>query len=581
MPKSARCPTHLAARFAPEMRAWAENAMMTDTTGRLAQIVEVCPGLLIAAFVFDLLPGSHGAETAREIRASIQAGVRLGLILRRAGSRWRDACRDWTGDGGAAFRSILEVGPEIAEETMAKQRLLWRRASAGVLPADLFCPPPMEFMAEDLPTSPADGRRWFRIVKSDAAMLGAPIPGYESPRWISAFVSANAIALANAAPRTWRALIAWMLERAASQEWRPARRGSVRRLVAHYCRRPRKRRQLDVVFPTPPVGTWTVEGTTVRPLRTARELLAEGEALRHCVGSLAPRARAARAYFYSASIDGHRLTIEIRDFRPGLRLGMVRGFANREPTVEEIRRLQPWLALFPEPLDACFEDGHFLPYEVPENRTTLMILAYEDDDYERLRQIALDGNAHIAWPTAPGVCWCNAYHEGWTERAMIRLVVANHVPADLNPHVILCRRKGEPTEQESAIRVLTMALHETCERPGGLNEWIPLIERSRRPHEPREEGLIVQYTPEVLVDRTTVSRCCVLFPTGPVGEFWDPRFDAAVSAGPESEQGVAFPFRPREPDTAALLVLAAAPAPPLRSTHLGKLDLLAWPSRGV
>lgn len=95
-----------------------------------------------------------------------------------------------------AWRRVAEaVGAERAEILLA-QRLLIRRAGAGVPSRVLWMPPPLVFAPEDIPKRKLENARWFRAMKSHIDLL-ACLPGYlpTNLHQLASFISRHALVI--------------------------------------------------------------------------------------------------------------------------------------------------------------------------------------------------------------------------------------------------------------------------------------------------------------------------------------------------------------------------------------------------
>jgi len=80
----------------------------------------------------------------------------------------------------------------------------------------------------------------------------------------------------------------------------------------------------------------------VKPLISWRELLREGDEMRHCVASHAERVSSGEIFIYRVELD-QRLTLSLRKSSDGWVIKELKGFANSIPDEREARMVQKWL----------------------------------------------------------------------------------------------------------------------------------------------------------------------------------------------------------------------------------------------
>ncbi len=114
-------------------------------------------------------------------------------------------------------------------------------------------------------------------------------------------------------------------------------------------------RTAPLALPLPPRGAWKDQrwDAEVVPLTTATAIVEEGQRMHHCVSTRLPDVVAGRAAIFRARVAAQWLTVELRRRGEGWRLGDVRGFANRSPTVRERNVLKRWMLGGESPTTAC------------------------------------------------------------------------------------------------------------------------------------------------------------------------------------------------------------------------------------
>ena len=191
----------IARRFSDRAQAWVAGVLAADTTGRLAQLAETCPGAVI--FAFALL--SH--ERARAWRAGHGllrdgiAGRPLDELLDAALQGWADGAHHMVAGwrragfpGRGIWHGVADTSGPARTRLLSAQRLLIHHAGAQVDEHSLWLPPPVAFSPEDIPADPRDNSTWFAVVKVHSTMAVIPTAA-ASPRArrLAEFVSRNAL----------------------------------------------------------------------------------------------------------------------------------------------------------------------------------------------------------------------------------------------------------------------------------------------------------------------------------------------------------------------------------------------------
>jgi hypothetical protein len=365
----------IARRFSSHMRPWIAGVIAVDTTGRLAQMVETCPGALIFAFALLFHDRARTGQAGCALLRDAVAGRPLDDLLDAALERWAENARHLVAAwhrGGHVGRCICDrvveaVGP-ARKRLLHAQRLLIRRAVAGVKESSIWLPPPVAFEPEDIPSEPSDNRAWFDVVKLHAAATVEHTGDVSSQiRGLSAFVSRNALVVKKRTPvyqrsRQYRALLNYA---SATGEF-PSRTTSASRYLDKVERwhhriaravqasgreqragRPPVAGDLrGKLLPKAPCPGWRSDDNRILPLRTVAELVAEETRMRNRGAGYVGEAMAGLAVVYHADIAGKGLTIVVAPDGRGYRLVDATAFGNAEPTRAQKRVLGEFLKHF-------------------------------------------------------------------------------------------------------------------------------------------------------------------------------------------------------------------------------------------
>jgi hypothetical protein len=318
--RSAACAFHPRVAGSVAMRAAA------DTTGRVAQLARVCPGL------FALGVALRASTALDEACARTIAGRPLADCLEPVLEAWRRAGR----------------GPR----DVARHASFVKRAPAAIDPTVLRAPFPPRLILDDLPEDEAARTAWFTAAGALAA-LTASEPAEHVAR-LASFVSARGEALGRLDEGERNTLLIALLERGRALGHWPSRRTQV----------PAARARAEGFSPDAERVPWRPTLTTpshpllhIRLLATPAALAAEGQIMGHCVGTyvddvlsrtllvFAVRWRGKR-YTASAEVqDDDRLLLSELEGRvgeppppPALRVALLQWLARQRVDAERARR---------------------------------------------------------------------------------------------------------------------------------------------------------------------------------------------------------------------------------------------------
>jgi hypothetical protein len=366
----------IALRFPAHMRMWLCRQLAADTSGRLAQLAQACPGALI--FAYALAKHGHragvGAAGAKLLRDAI-AGRGLGEILDDAVAAWATGAvrlaqdQRAPGERHLIWQRVVDARSSARQALLRAQRLLIRRAGAGVPSRTLWLPPPLAFAPEDIPARKLENARWFRVMKCFSPLLvsyeGLPL---EYGRNICLFLSRHALLLHRREDlgHSDHSRISSLLDYVrAINDW-PRRSSSATRLFEAAEAWHRQIEQVLLMedagrmvgqslvgadgktlpLPEPPCPGWRSGDDRIVPLHSAEEVLAEGAQMHNCVASHIPQVLANTAALYHGEIAGKPLTIQIAPAISGYRVVEAKTFANDEPTAAQMRVLREFIAHF-------------------------------------------------------------------------------------------------------------------------------------------------------------------------------------------------------------------------------------------
>ena len=366
----------IALRFPAHMRMWLCRHLAADTSGRLAQLAQACPGALIFAFALAKLGhrAGVGAAGGKLLRDAI-AGRGLNELLDDALAAWAASAERLAQNQRAPderhliWQRVLDARGSERHALLRAQRLLIRRAGAGVPSRTLWLPPPLAFAPEDIPARKLENARWFRVMKCFSALL-ASHDGLqlEYARNVCLFLSRHALLLharEDLGYSDYSRINSLLDYSRAINDW-PRRNSSATRLfeAAETWHRQIEQVQLmadagrmvgqslvgadgkTLPLPEPPCPEWRSGDNRIVPLRTAEEVLAEGAHMHNCVASRIPQVLAGTAALYHGEVAGKPLTIQIAPTISGYRVVEAKTLDNAEPTAAQMRVLREFIAHF-------------------------------------------------------------------------------------------------------------------------------------------------------------------------------------------------------------------------------------------
>ena len=375
-----------------------------DPSGRWQQLAAAVPG----AVIFAVMHAKLGDATSREAVGDFFGAVLNGVPFRQA---VQPLLEDWSLLGGRLARAkgatekalarIAALPPAERAAQVLRQRLLLRRALAGIKGEHLWVPAPEDLVPEHIPRTPRLQQRWFRVMAAMASFGVYSETDRHVRRAFLRWLSANAThrSLRDSPPQALylavqrhhftvpsgmspSALVAqvdaWWNEEAQRREPRGAPLAPepvelldgdggipwdgpyeelplgppapctpwpelLSRLAASFPEQETRdaRGRLDLWLPTPFPGC-DEPGLTVRPLQRASELREEGRAMQHCAARYLEEAVLGQSYFFHVVARGMPLTVQLRGPEDVAWLQQMLGHRNRSPDPERAQLVVEW-----------------------------------------------------------------------------------------------------------------------------------------------------------------------------------------------------------------------------------------------
>lgn len=339
------------------------GAAAGDASGRVAQLAGTCPGLLLMALALGCGSGLDDQELSitrrwrepkvfRRFLNGVLKGERFKPLLDQVTRAWMRRFLH-----GQRRRGRF-VPPAPDQDRMARDmRIRIRRAGPKVPTDQLLMPPPPAMVPGEIPREAGANRRWFEYTSLLSRMLYCNDELY--------FTGAQVTGVSRFLSRQWPDL-----DRHGSGYWFGAPFDLVNNLLDYLAHTDRvltgshrgarvladMQQWMDALYetcelpadaPMRTLGleTWKAEAGSIRPLRTAGELMEESKLMQHCVASMAPRGMDGRAVFLHGEFLGAPFTLEVRpEARAGgFHLAEARGARNRLLNRGERALVRRWL----------------------------------------------------------------------------------------------------------------------------------------------------------------------------------------------------------------------------------------------
>lgn len=327
------------------LHAFVYDAVTQDLTGRLAQMVDVCPGLL--AFARGLATRG-GEDRVQELLTAIVQGRKLGAILDLAVEAWaRQQARS----------EPSRPAPSLRERAIQRQWI--RHADACLPPALLWGRFVPGLVIEDIPRQAEIQQRWFEITTHEA--LWPPPRGAQAPvsearhRRFVAFLSKHwaffdGVVSFYLGPL--EELLPEIIDFLGATGQTPDRSSDPVDVFSEFRSwREGGRPEEDDLKPFPAetaldirgLSCWEEDGTRIRPLGRVAELIDEGCKMQHCVADYAGRAVNGKVQIFHLTGPSTELTVMTERRSDNLKLLMALGQSNRPLRSEEETLLRRWL----------------------------------------------------------------------------------------------------------------------------------------------------------------------------------------------------------------------------------------------
>jgi hypothetical protein len=307
------------------------------------------------------------------------AGRPLNEILDDAVNAWAAGAEHLVDQGNsqnveveAAWRRVVaSAGPE-RDAIVRAQRLLVRRAGAGVPGIPLWLPPLAGFAPEDIPTRKLENARWFKMMKSHPTLLGySQRTAPPNLRALCTFLSRHSLVVdaSEGLGRAPRTKMQQILDYVVATGAYPRRSSSPQQLVADVVDWHERMAHAEdlaraavhagqpifdeqgrpLALREPPCPGWRDGNDVITPLRTAEDVVSEGRRMHNCVVSRIPQVVQGTAALYHGEVGGTGLTIQIAPAPSGWGMVEVEAFGTQAPSAGARQVLRRWLKHFSTP----------------------------------------------------------------------------------------------------------------------------------------------------------------------------------------------------------------------------------------
>lgn len=242
------------------------------------------------------------------------------------------------------------------KERLIAQRILIKKAKTAVAPNALWLPAPLSFEPSDIPENIRENALWFRVMRRSHRLFTDNVAEETAMRMaLSSCLSKNY----KFAKR--RFSVNRLFDYLLFINKLPARASNIQRLVKEskdwhrmFGNIPRLAIKKYINEPLYCLPTFDDGRVSITPIAHFRALALEGANMYHCVASRIDYAVQRQRAYAHALIDEEALTVEVLIDQTPIQLGEVRGKANKEPTMQALDALQQWIKCLNEDI-SCLE----------------------------------------------------------------------------------------------------------------------------------------------------------------------------------------------------------------------------------
>lgn len=314
----------IALQLERDARFVAYAALLDDRTGRVAQMVDICPGLFTLATVLNPF-GTKSRALIGGIRAGRTLTDLLELVL-------PDAAESF----GAAGSTV-----QVSRSAKALVRF------APAMPLDellhVLHAPGLDI--NDVVRAGDAAGLWYRTMH-EWAQCARGIKDRARANRVGGFLSKHAVEIQRRDPETQfvSEMMDWLDEAGATPPGRDSSVARVRRSIDEWHRKLRDSTYAaETRLSVGPSARQELGGITVSPIETVGQLVAEGAEMRNCVAAYAAAAIRGSLFFYRATVLGARVTIAITCASKKWSLREASGVANRRLQAAETALIVKWV----------------------------------------------------------------------------------------------------------------------------------------------------------------------------------------------------------------------------------------------
>ncbi len=318
-----------ALRLPRDTRFFAYQAVLEDPSGRVEQMITVCPGLLVLAAARE--PSNPWTRTLLDrVRRGHKLATLIAAVLPVATEHHR--LIGSSVDLASSAVTLIKRAP-----VMSRTDLLHLLHAPGL---DI----------SDLSAAGLSSEAWFQTMVA-WGHCARDIEDFLLAEFLGGFVSKHALEVQGmCVPGIFvEEIMDWLEGTGSTVPTRTASPQRVRRAIDdwHQNLHRQVRHDPETRLARAPMPSAAILGIEVTAIETVRQLVDEGTEMRHCVASFADSAIEAEAFFYRATIAGARITVAIQRSEYGWALREASGVANRPLAPDEAMILERWVDALP------------------------------------------------------------------------------------------------------------------------------------------------------------------------------------------------------------------------------------------